>query len=158
MRWFISAVMFLSLIPSVLCAGLFDSGDKKDQIEFFMDLGILKHGKADASGTREILILSKDGTGAFTHQHLTADEGTDFQTILTNRGLVEVKVKPDGNKEKHLLVHNPKDVHTNEWIPFSRLKEVREQIRATGKTVLPEPGTKRTTENDLNKFNFSLGE
>lgn len=155
-RFIIIAIIILSLLPVTAMAGLFgDTPDQQAKIERFIDLGILKFGKVDASGTREILILTKDGTGVFTHQHLTFEDGKNFEEILVKRGLLVEKPNTEGKQEKHLMVFNPKDKDTYVWIPVSKLKETRERIKATGKTLPSTEPAKRTTEKTLQDLNFN---
>jgi len=135
-----------------------EPADKHAQIDMFIDLGVLKYGKADASGTREILILTKDNTGVFTHQHLTRDDNQSFEAILQARGLIQIQENDQGKKEKHLMVFNSKDAHTYVWVPFSKLKETRERIKKTGKTLPMEGKPERAKETDLMQLDFELSE
>ncbi len=154
------AILAMSLALMAPCAGQagwFESGqdDKASQIDFFVDLGVIKYGKENASGSREILVLTRDNTGVYTHQHLTDADGTDFQAIMQARGIIKTMRNPEtGKPEKHLMVFNPKDNHTYAWVPLSQLKEVRKQINKTGKTVMEPAQPKRVTESDLNLMNF----
>lgn len=160
MRGIIGLVLFLALAGSAQ-AGLFDGGksEKDDQIKFFIDLGVLKYGKTDASGTREILILTKDGTGTFTHQNLTEADGKDFQAILRARGVLrDAPNATTGKPEKQLMVFNPKDIHTYVWVPVSKLKKTHDQIIQTGKTVPVEATPRGVTEKGLQDINFDLSE
>lgn len=154
-------VLFV-VLPVIVQAGLFDGGqaEKADQIQFFVDLGVLKYGKTfDASGSREILILTKDGTGIFTHQHLTEADGKDFEAILRARGLLrEAPNTETGKPEKQLMVFNPKDKSTYEWVPVKKLKETRDRIKETGNTVPVDAPSKRVTEKSLTELNFDLKE
>lgn len=157
-RFIIIAIIILSLQPLSAIAGLFgdNTADQQAKIERFIDLGLIKYGKTDASGSREILVLTKDNTGVFTHQHLTEADGKDFEKILENRGLLKMMPnKETGKQEKHIMVFNPKDKDTYVWVPVSKLKETLEKIKATGKTLPSSADPKRTTENDLKELNFN---
>ena len=157
MNRFIILVIFLSLQASISFAGLFDNSDKdqQDKVQFYVDLGILKYGKIDASGTREILILTKDNTGVFTHQHLTSEDGKNFEEILVKRGLLKEMPNADGKQEKHLMIFNPKDKDTCVWVPVSKLKETHQRIKDTGKTLPSSDPAKRINEKGLAKMNFN---
>lgn len=153
----LTVALFVLSIP-VKAESLPDA-DKQAQIDFFVDLGVIRYGKEDASGSREILILTKDNTGVYTHQHLTDAEGSDFGAIMQTRGIVRMKRNPEtGKPEKHLMVFNSKDKNTYTWIPFSKLKETREQIQRTGKTVLEPAQSKRVTESELVNFDFGTNQ
>lgn len=134
MRAFVRCVALLALllvVPAEGQAGWFESGQdqKASQIDMFVDLGVIRYGREDASGSREILVLTKDNTGVYTHQHLTEVDGTNFQAIMQARGIVRMMRNPEtGKLEKHLMVFNPKDKHSYTWVPVSKLKDVWEQI------------------------------
>lgn len=164
MRAFVRCVALLALllvVPAEGQAGWFESGQdqKALQIDMFVDLGVIRYGKEDASGSREILVLTKDNTGVYTHQHLTEADGTNFQGIMQARGIVRMMRNPEtGKPEKHLMVFNPKDKHSYTWVPVSKLKDVWEQIKKTGKTVLEPTQPKRVTESQLMNFNFETAQ
>ncbi len=149
-------VVFVVLIFRVSEVTAQEIGDEQQrQITFYMDLGLLKYGRIDASGSRELLILTRDGTGTFTHQHLTVADGTDFHEILKARGLLrEMPNRETGRREKHLMVFNPKDRHTFVWVPVSQLHDVHQRIISTGKTLATEAPPQRRTEHDLSLFTF----
>lgn len=156
MRMLFLTVALLVLPISAKAESLPDA-DKQAQIDFYADLGVIKYGQEDASGSREILILTRDNTGVFAHQHLTDADGTDFGAIMQARGIVRMMRNPEtGKPEKHLLVFNPKDKHTYTWVPLSQLKAVREQIQGTGKTLLEPAQPKRVTESGLSGMNFDF--
>lgn len=149
----------LLLLPGSLSAESAPDAAKQAQIDFYADLGVIRYGKEDASGSREILLLTRDNTGVFTHQHLTDADGTNFQSILQARGIIKTMRNPEtGKTEKHLMVFNAKDKHTYTWVPLSKLKEVREQIKSTGKTVAEPTQPKRVTESGLRDMNLDLSE
>lgn len=164
MRAFVRCVALLALllvVPAEGQAGWFESGQdqKASQIDMFVDLGVIRYGKEDASGSREILVLTKDNTGVYTHQHLTDADGTNFRAIMQARGIVRMMRNPEtGKPEKHLMVFNPKDKHSYTWVPVSKLKDVWEQIKKSGKTVLEPTQPKRVTESQLMNFNFETAQ
>jgi hypothetical protein len=128
-----------------------------EQIEFLITLGTLKYGNVDASGTRQLLALTRDNTGTAIYQYLTTEDSKNIEEVMVQRGLIKPLVNRKTNKvERHVLVFNPKDKHTYEWIPLSNARAIAQQIKTTGKTVLEEQAPRRLNEGDLSGMSFKL--
>lgn len=128
-------------------------GNAEEKLKLLEQTGLVKYGKADASGTRELLMLKRDNTGVFMHQPLLENEGEKIEEILAGRGLIKFKSRKNGSKpEKHIMVFNPSDKNTFCWIPLSDLIQTADNIARTGKTLKPENKPRRLNENDFLKL------
>lgn len=143
----ISVLLFVVVVPVLA------QQTQESQMEFLQTLGLVRYAKTvDASGSRQLLVLSRDGTGTFTHQHLTTQDGTNIEEALERHGVISVRINPETNKpEKYVMVFNPKDKHTYVWVLLKDARKVAEQIKRTGKTILEDSQPCRITESDDQK-------
>ena len=147
--------LFAIILFSNAC--LFAEEGKGNNRQLLFDLGILKYGKANLKGQREVLVLKEGPIGVFTHQNLTGADGNSFKEILRNNGLVRKRMNKKTKKmENHILVFNPKDKNTYTWIPFTEARLVAKRIKKTGKTLPPKNKPNKITDETIIQIDNEL--
>lgn len=130
---------------------------RQRQLDYLMTLGLIKYGNTlDASGSRNIMVLTRENSGGYWYQHLDESDGKSIERALEKRGMIQRRVNKETNRvEKHVLVHNPRDKNTNVWVPLAKAKETAQRIRETGKTLPEDVRPRRVNEADLQQMDLN---